>query len=78
MSEIMTIIDETETQKNNNNKDRKEQGVAGVAAYWQGVRSSLTMGCSLPIFTANETTTNLMQYELSHEVPDLLKAGLYF
>ena len=29
----MTIIDERETQKNNNNKDRKEQGVAGVAAY---------------------------------------------
>ena len=35
-------------------------------------------GCSLPMFTANETITNLMQYELSQEESDLLKAGLYF
>ena len=34
--------------------------------------------CSLPIFTANETITNLTQYELSQEEPDLLKAGFYF
>ena len=34
--------------------------------------------CILPIFTANETITNLTQYELSHEESDLLKAGLYF
>ena len=40
--------------------------------------SSLTRDCSLPIFTANETITNLTQYELSQEEPDLLKAGLYF
>ena len=40
--------------------------------------SSLTRGCSLPIFTANETITNLTQYELSQEESDLLKAGLYF
>ena len=40
--------------------------------------SSLTWGYSLPIFTANETITNLMQYELSQEETDLLKAGLYF
>ena len=40
--------------------------------------SSLTRGCSLPIFTANETVTNLTQRELSQEEPDLLKAGLYF
>ena len=39
--------------------------------------SSLTRGCSLPIFTANETITNLTQYELSQEKTDLLKAGLY-
>ena len=32
---------------------------------------------NLPIFTANETITNLTQYELSQE-SDLLKAGLYF
>ena len=36
------------------------------------------MGCTLPIFTANETITNLMQYELSKEETNLLKAGLYF
>ena len=35
-------------------------------------------GCSLPIFTANKTITNLTQYELSKEESDLLKAGLYF
>ena len=35
-------------------------------------------GCRLTIFTANETITNLMQYELSQEETDLLKAGLYF
>ena len=29
--------------------------------------SSLTRGCSLPIFTANETITNLIQYELSQD-----------
>ena len=40
--------------------------------------SSLTRDCSLPIFTANETITNLTQYELSQEESDLLKAGLYF
>ena len=40
--------------------------------------SSLTSDCNLPIFTANETITDLMQYELSQEESDLLKAGLYF
>ena len=40
--------------------------------------SSLTRDCNLPIFTANETVTNLTQYELSQEESDLLKAGLYF
>ena len=40
--------------------------------------SSLTKDCSLPIFTANETITNLTQYELSQEESALLKAGLYF
>ena len=34
--------------------------------------------CNLPIFTANETITNLTQYELSQEESDLLKAALYF
>ena len=32
----------------------------------------------LPISTANETITNLTQYELFQEESDLLKAGLYF
>ena len=40
--------------------------------------SSLTRDCNLPIFTANETITNLTKYELSKEESDLLKAGLYF
>ena len=40
--------------------------------------SSLTKDCRLPTFTANETITNLTQYELSQEESDLLKAGLYF
>ena len=40
--------------------------------------SSLTRDCNLPIFTANETITNLTQYELSQEESDLLKVGLYF
>ena len=39
---------------------------------------SFTRGCSLPIFTANETITNLIQYELSQEETYLLKVGLYF
>ena len=34
--------------------------------------------CSLPIFTANDTITNVRQYELSQEKTDLLKADLYF
>ena len=33
---------------------------------------------AVPIFTANETITNLTQYELSQEESNLLKAGLYF
>ena len=37
----------------------------------------MSRGCSLPIFTANETITNIMQYELYQEESDLLKAGLY-
>ena len=40
--------------------------------------SSLSRDFNLPIFTANETITNLTQYELSQEECDLLKAGLYF
>ena len=36
------------------------------------------MDCNLPLFTANETITNLTQYELSHEESELLKADLYF
>ena len=40
--------------------------------------SSLTRDCNLPLFTANETITNLTQYELFQEESDLLKAGLYF
>ena len=39
---------------------------------------SFTRGCSLPIFTANETITNLTQYELSQKETNLLKVGLYF
>ena len=37
--------------------------------------SSLTRDCNLPIFTANETITNLTKHELNQK---LLKAGLYF
>ena len=40
--------------------------------------SLLTNDCSLPIFTASETITNLAQYELSQGESDLLKASLYF
>ena len=40
--------------------------------------SPLTRDCNLPIFTGNETITNLTQYELSQEESDSLKAGLYF
>ena len=40
--------------------------------------SLLTRGCSLPIFTANETITNLTQYELSKEESNLFKTRLYF
>ena len=40
--------------------------------------SSLTRGCSLPIFTANKTVANLPQNEVSQEESNLLKAGLYF
>ena len=40
--------------------------------------SSLMRDCKLPIFTANETITNLTKYELTQEESDLLKAGLYF
>ena len=40
--------------------------------------SSLTRDCNVPIFTANEAMTNLMQSELSQEESDLLKAHLCF
>ena len=40
--------------------------------------SSLTRDCKLLISTANETITNLKQYELSQQESDLLKAVLYF
>ena len=40
--------------------------------------SLLTRDCNLPIFTADETITNLTQYELFQERSALLKAGLYF
>ena len=38
--------------------------------------TSLTRDCNLPIFTANETISNLTQYELCQEESDVLKAGL--
>ena len=40
--------------------------------------SLLTKGCSLPIFTANKTFSNLVEYELFQKEYDLHKAGLYF
>ena len=40
--------------------------------------SSLTRGCTLPIFTANKSITKLTQYELYQEESDLPKAGLPF
>ena len=40
--------------------------------------SSLTRGCSLPIFTAKKTITNLRQYELFQKESNLLKVGFYF
>ena len=39
--------------------------------------SSLTNNCNLPSFTANETITNLTNYELTQEETDLLKTGLF-
>ena len=39
---------------------------------------SLTSDCNLPIFTANKTIINLMEYELSQKKSYLLAAGLYF
>ena len=42
------------------------------------MRGTEAKAYSLPIFTANETITNLMWYELSQEETDLLKAVLYF
>ena len=38
----------------------------------------MTRDCNLHMFTANETITNLAQYELFQEESYLLKAGLYF
>ena len=38
----------------------------------------LRRDCSLHILTANETITNLTQYELSQEESYLIKAGLFF
>ena len=38
----------------------------------------MTRSCSLTTFTANETISNLTQYELPHKVSNLLKASLYF
>ena len=44
----------------------------------QKTLSSLMRDCYLPIFTANETIANLMQYELSQEESDLLKVVYTF
>ena len=60
----MKVIDKREVQK----KKKKKKTMRGTEA----------KAYSLPIFTANETITNLMWYELSQEETDLLKAGLYF
>ena len=40
--------------------------------------SSQMRDCNLPIFTSNETITNLTKYELTQEESDLFKADLYF
>ena len=40
--------------------------------------SSLTRDCNLPIFTANETITNLTQYELSQEESDKIQKSEIF
>ena len=39
---------------------------------------SLTRDCNVPIFKAYKTITNLMQYELSQDESNLLKACFYF
>ena len=38
----------------------------------------MTRDCNLPIFTVNETITNLTQYDIFQEESDLLKVGIYF
>ena len=57
MSEIIKVIDKREVQK----KTKKTMRGTEAKAY------------SLPIFTANETITNLMWYELSQEEQIYLK-----
>ena len=56
----------------------KKKSVQKLLYTQQKKLSSVTRDCNLPIFTVNETITDLMQYELSQEESDLLKAGVYF
>ena len=56
-----------------------QQEIAAEIVIYSTEKVVITHGdCSLPIFTANDTITNLMQYELSQEESDLLEAGLYY
>ena len=58
---------------------RTKTGLLQKSLYTQQKKlSSLMRDCNLPIFTANETITNLMQYKLSQGETDLIKTGLYF
>ena len=52
--------------------------IVSLAVNLYKMQSSLTRDCNLPIFTADETITNLWQYELFQEESDLLKVRLYF
>ena len=52
----------------------KQEITAEIVKHLTKKLSSLKRDCNLPISRANETITNLTQYELSQEESDLLKA----
>ena len=56
----------------------QEKIAAEVVIHSAKMLPSLTRDCNVPIFRAYKTITNLMQYELSQDESNLLKACFFF
>ena len=76
LKKSVTSHNRNSLQKSLYTQHKKISSLTTGCSYLYSQLTKLLLSCSLPIFTANETTTNLTQYELSQEETDLLGTNL--